>query len=954
MTTRIFVMTHKKFDPPANTIYVPLQVGKAGKEGLGYLGDDTGENISHLNCYYGELTGLYWLWKNRKFDGNIGVCHYRRFFVNDKRELLSEKDYDQILSDYDIMTSQEIKTDVPYLEYFGKAHHVEDMLQAGEVIQQIYPDDYASFEIVMQEKAYYFGNLMVTSGKIFDEYCEWLFTIFGELSKRLDVESYDDYHRRVYGFLSEQLLRVYIHARGLKVYEGQIAITDEKAETKELKAAMYQLVKMGEISQARQMFYEIIKIRPDVRLEHSDVLGELPLIEQILYIIESEMQREMTGMYDYSKDLYILLDHVKKLLRILAKTDAWNDEDQAYFQETNVTPIAVEILAKNHMNCSDRWEQIVATYHRVASEQKEDKKTYVWIDIDGASFEDTFIKNQNIAHTTETYLIFANQNVVTAQEVEEILERYRYMDHTPLLVLGQYVPKTNDLYGILEDLQLETYAMVVKRELFSKTGPFNDRLQEGSNREFLCRASCVCEPVFLECSDVNWQCQHTEGEWFTNAYLLVRYLKQLTEAGLMETMLNVYIAHANTQGFQSYFEHILQQFLAQDQELYQKIYLATAPFFIIRGGDICYSVLRTFADRFANALKQCGQRVIMTSGDDTEVTNLEALQKEHFRGIIGFQATILLKPVFHNVKGKRFDYWFDHPIFFHTLFNQMDTPVTFLCQDGNHADYINRMCEKGMGFHFPPAVSPVTEPLQEKRYDISFMGTYFDENKLWTIVNGMEAELGDLAREVATYLLQHPDMSYNEVTDMFLEQYPQITEKYSYEVIMEHLWEACRIAPYTYRNRVVRTILDAGYELHVYGEPWKGFPLREGDRLVCHEEVPSKEVARVIAQSKISLNVMSWHKDGMTERIMEIMMGKSVCLTDETRYLKKHFNQMEDIVMFQLHALDQLPDMIGKLLKDDALRKKITEHAYQKVMSEHTWDVRAEQFLDMVKEMEEA
>jgi len=48
--------------------------------GVGFIGDDSGQNISARNPYYSELTGIYWAWKNTRQDV-VGSCHYRRFFT---------------------------------------------------------------------------------------------------------------------------------------------------------------------------------------------------------------------------------------------------------------------------------------------------------------------------------------------------------------------------------------------------------------------------------------------------------------------------------------------------------------------------------------------------------------------------------------------------------------------------------------------------------------------------------------------------------------------------------------------------------------------------------------------------------------------------------------------------------------------------------------------------------
>lgn len=51
MSVTVFTMTHKKFPTPGDPFYVPLQVGRAAHQDLGYIGDDTGVNISEKNCY---------------------------------------------------------------------------------------------------------------------------------------------------------------------------------------------------------------------------------------------------------------------------------------------------------------------------------------------------------------------------------------------------------------------------------------------------------------------------------------------------------------------------------------------------------------------------------------------------------------------------------------------------------------------------------------------------------------------------------------------------------------------------------------------------------------------------------------------------------------------------------------------------------------------------------------
>jgi hypothetical protein len=102
MEIKVIIAAHKFCCIPETGCYLPLHVGRAGIEDIGFKGDDTGENISARNDMYSELTGLYWAWKNMDCD-YLGLVHYRRYFCGkDKKLFLPDEDLRELAKTGDV------------------------------------------------------------------------------------------------------------------------------------------------------------------------------------------------------------------------------------------------------------------------------------------------------------------------------------------------------------------------------------------------------------------------------------------------------------------------------------------------------------------------------------------------------------------------------------------------------------------------------------------------------------------------------------------------------------------------------------------------------------------------------------------------------------------------------------------------------------------------------------
>ena len=218
MKIKVLVAAHKQFPMPADSVYLPVLVGavKNYKPGIHYQRDDAGENISAKNPYYNELTGIYWAWKNLKDVDAVGLVHYRRYFYVKKpfslENVAKEADFAKLLEKYDVIvpTKRNYYIESNY-DHYVHAHPAEPLDKTREIIAADYPDYLPAFDMMMKRRSAHMFNMFVMKKEQFNDYCEFIFSVLSELEGEIDISGYSVQDQRVYGYISERLMDVWLY-----------------------------------------------------------------------------------------------------------------------------------------------------------------------------------------------------------------------------------------------------------------------------------------------------------------------------------------------------------------------------------------------------------------------------------------------------------------------------------------------------------------------------------------------------------------------------------------------------------------------------------------------------------------------------------------------------------------------------------------------------------------------
>lgn len=235
MKTVIVVSSHKAYWTPADPVYLPVQVGGGPDLGPQWHRDNTGEQISDKNAYFCELTALYWAWKNVDCDA-LGLVHYRRYLGSPRRRfgdrrsrVLTGPEAEALLQKADVILPVKrhywIETRA---SQYAHAHHAEDLRCVEAILAERYPEYLPAWRWMEQSRSGHICNLFLMRRGLLNDYCEWLFDILFEAERRLDISQYSPKDARVFGYLGERLLDVWIRHHGLSSLEVPVVLLESQ------------------------------------------------------------------------------------------------------------------------------------------------------------------------------------------------------------------------------------------------------------------------------------------------------------------------------------------------------------------------------------------------------------------------------------------------------------------------------------------------------------------------------------------------------------------------------------------------------------------------------------------------------------------------------------------------------------------------------------------------------
>lgn len=298
----------------------------------------------------------------------------------------------------------------------------------------------------------------------------------------------------------------------------------------------------------------------------------------------------------------------------------------------------------------------------------------------------------------------------------------------------------------------------------------------------------------------------------------------------------------------------------------------------------------------------------------------------------------------------------DHPMYYHHFLDKVPTNYHHISIDKNHEAYVRRFFPEIENGPFLPLAGTKLYPRKSnvpivcRKYDVTMVGNYCVPFTFDKYITRIDDEYTAFYHGMIDDLLTHPEKTVEEVAEAhLLTELAEVPEE-ELKKAMAALTFIDLYVRYSFRGRAVQELADAGIKVHVFGDGWERLECRHPENLIMMNGLNSEGCLKKLCQTKISLNVMPWFKNGAHDRIFNSMLNGAVCLTDSSIYLDEILHDGRDCRLYSLAEMECLPEIAEELLSDPDRMQEIADGGCELAQAGHTWAHRAETLHNLIEE----
>ncbi|MCC5464033.1 glycosyltransferase family protein [Pelosinus baikalensis] len=294
----------------------------------------------------------------------------------------------------------------------------------------------------------------------------------------------------------------------------------------------------------------------------------------------------------------------------------------------------------------------------------------------------------------------------------------------------------------------------------------------------------------------------------------------------------------------------------------------------------------------------------------------------------------------------------DNPLYHSLKFRLVDNvgmPDNFLitCVDKHHLEVLE-YCSKVSFSSFLPHAGSYRDDvdryrnMESRTKDVVFCGSYSKPNISWT-----NHPMKPLLDDIADFMLSSESIQVQDALQQALQTKNYVLSPEFFQRILDVVVHVDIYVRNVRRTRMIAELADAGIKLSIYGNGWEQLSCTKPFKV--YKAVSFDEVLKIMADTKIVLNLVDSFSYGSHERVFSAMLNGAVALTDVNGYWRDEFVEEKEIVTYSMLQLNKLPLKITELLSDLSRLNAIAHAGQEKAKQSHTWKARAQEIIKLVQ-----